>query len=64
MSKKIIKALTWRAIGTGECFAVAFFTTGHIGAAGSIAGLTAVTSTILYVVHEYAYEIVARRRHS
>lgn len=52
MAKRIAKALTWRVVGTAEVFAISFVTTGHIEAAGSIAGLTAITSTVLYVVHE------------
>lgn len=50
--KAIVKSLTWRLIGTAELFAIAYFTTGHIESAGSIAGLGAVTSTALYFVHE------------
>ena len=52
MAKRIAKALTWRLVGTAEVFAVAFITTGHIESAGSIAGITGITSTVLYVVHE------------
>ena len=52
MAKRIAKALTWRAVGTAEVFAIAFFTTGHVESAGSIAGITALSSTVLYVVHE------------
>ena len=52
MAKRVAKAVTWRLIGTAEVFAVAFFTTGHIGTAGPIAGTTALSSTILYIVHE------------
>jgi uncharacterized membrane protein len=50
--KRIVKSLTWRAIGTAEVFAIAYYTTGHMETAGPIAGLTAVTSTVLYFAHE------------
>lgn len=52
MAKRICKALTYRAVATCEVFAIAFLTTGHIDSAGSIAGLTAITSTVVYVIHE------------
>lgn len=52
MAKRICKALTYRAVATCEVFAIAFITTGHIESAGNIAGLTAITSTLIYVAHE------------
>jgi uncharacterized membrane protein len=52
MRKAIAKALTWRLIGTAEIFAISFWTTGHIATAGHTAGLVAVTSIVMYVVHE------------
>lgn len=52
MLKRIVKALTWRVIGTAEVFAISFLTTGHVESAGSIAGFTAITSTALFVFHE------------
>jgi uncharacterized membrane protein len=55
MLKRVVKALTWRAIGTAEVFAIAYYTTGHMETAGPIAGLTAVTSTILYIGHEFLW---------
>ena len=55
MAKKLAKAFTWRLIGTAEVFVIAYFTTGHVETAGPIAGFTAISSTILYVVHEYAW---------
>lgn len=55
MAKRIGKALTWRLIGTAEVFGIALLTTGHLETAGPIAGLTAISSTILYVFHEYLW---------
>lgn len=52
MARHIAKALTWRMIGTAEVFAISYLTTGQFKSASSIAGLTALTSTLLYVVHE------------
>ena len=55
MRKAIAKALTWRVIGTLEIFAIAFWTTGQIATAGHTAGLAAITSVVMYVVHELAW---------
>ncbi len=55
MRKAIAKALTWRLIGTAEIFAISFWTTGHIATAGHTAGLVAITSIVMYVVHELVW---------
>lgn len=56
MRKTIAKAVTWRLIGTAEIFAISFWTTGHIATAGHTAGIAAITSIVMYVVHELAWE--------
>jgi uncharacterized membrane protein len=56
MRKTIAKAVTWRLIGTAEIFAISFWTTGHIATAGSTAGIAAITSIVMYVAHEFAWE--------
>jgi uncharacterized membrane protein len=55
MRKTIAKAVTWRLIGTAEIFAISLWTTGHIATAGHMAGITAITSVIIYVAHELAW---------
>ncbi len=55
MRKAIAKAITWRLIGTAEIFAISFWTTGHIATAGHTAGVAAISSIILYVAHELAW---------
>lgn len=55
MRKAIAKALTWRLIGTTEIFAISFWTTGHMATAGHTAALAAITSVIMYVVHELVW---------
>lgn len=55
LRKAITKAVTWRLIGTAEIFAISFWTTGHIATAGHTAGLAAITSVVMYVVHELAW---------
>ena len=60
MRKTIAKAVTWRLIGTAEIFAISFWTTGHITTAGHTAAIAAISSIIMYVAHELAWE---PRRH-
>ena len=55
MRKAIAKAITWRLIGTAEIFAICFWTTGQIATAGHTAGLAAICSIVMYVVHELAW---------
>ncbi|MGH6677960.1 MAG: DUF2061 domain-containing protein, partial [Bradyrhizobium sp.] len=55
MRKTIAKAVTWRVIGTAEIFAISFWTTGHIATAGHMAGIAAISSILMYVVHELAW---------
>ena len=56
MHKAIAKALTWRLIGTTEILAISFWTTGHIATAGHTAGIAAISSLVMYVAHELAWE--------
>ena len=56
MRKTIAKAITWRLIGTAEIFAISFWTTGHIATAGHTAGIAAITSVLMYVAHELAWD--------
>ena len=55
MRKAIVKAVTWRLIGTAEIFAISFWTTGHIATAGHTAAMVAVSSLVMYVAHELAW---------
>ena len=55
MRKTIAKAVTWRLIGTAEIFAISFWTTGHIATAGHTAGIAAISSVLMYVIHELAW---------
>ncbi len=56
MRRTIAKALTWRLIGTVEIFAISFWTTGHIATAGHTAGIAAISSVVMYIAHELAWE--------
>ncbi len=56
MRKTIAKAITWRLIGTAEIFAISFWTTGHVATAGHTAGIAAISSILMYVVHELVWD--------
>ena len=55
MRKTIVKAVTWRLIGTTELFVISLWTTGHIATASHTAGIAAIASFLSYVVHELAW---------
>jgi len=55
MRKAIVKAVTWRLIGTAEIFAISFWTTGQIATAGHTAAIAAISSIVMYVAHELAW---------
>lgn len=61
MRKALIKAITWRVIGTSELLAVAYLSTGDLSCASHIAGLGAATSVALYVVHEHLWALASRK---
>jgi adenylylsulfate kinase len=50
--RSIVKAVSWRIIGTLETFLISWAVTGQLGTAGGIAGIQAVLSTLLYWYHE------------
>jgi adenylylsulfate kinase len=50
--RSIVKAISWRVIGTTETFLISWLITGRAGTAGGIAAVQAVASTALYWWHE------------
>jgi uncharacterized membrane protein len=54
-TRSVIKSLSWRVISTTETFLISWLLTGQIGIAGSIAGIQAVASTMMYWIHERAW---------
>jgi adenylylsulfate kinase len=51
-TRSLVKAISWRIIGTLETFLISWIITGQLGTASGIAGVQAVLSTILYWYHE------------
>src|SRR5215469_1905959 len=63
-SRSILKAVSWRTLGTLDTFAISWFMTGRPEIAGSIAGMEIVTKICWYYLHERVWAVVPwGRRH-
>ncbi len=56
--RSIVKALSWRFIGTLDTLIVSYVFTGKIGVATSIASIDFVTKMILYFFHERIWNYI------
>lgn len=54
-SRSLAKAVSWRALGSIDTFALSWFFTASVTAAGAIAGTEVLTKTLLYYLHERAW---------
>ena len=50
--KSILKAFSWRAIGSLDTFLLSYFITGQAHLAASIAGIELFSKIVLYWIHE------------
>jgi uncharacterized membrane protein len=57
-TRSILKAISWRTLGTLDTFAISWFMTGRIAVAGSIAGLEIATKIVWYYLHERVWALV------
>ena len=57
-SRSIVKAISWRTLGSIDTFLLGWFFTGSIGAAGAIASTEVLTKLTLYYVHERGWSLV------
>jgi uncharacterized membrane protein len=53
--RSVVKAVSWRALGSVDTFVLGWFFTGHAGVAGAIASTEVLTKTALYYFHERAW---------
>ena len=53
--RSIIKAVSWRTVGTIDTMLVSFFVTGNLVMAISIGSVEVVTKMVLYYFHERAW---------
>ena len=51
-SRSVLKAISWRTLGTLDTFAISWFLSGKVGLAGSIAALEFATKIVWYYLHE------------
>jgi uncharacterized membrane protein len=51
-TRSVLKAVSWRALGTLDTFAISLLMTGRMQIAGSIAGLEIITKVAWYYFHE------------
>lgn len=56
--RSIVKAISWRIVGTLDTIVLSYFITGKAVMAFSIGGLEVFTKIILYFLHERAWAIV------
>src|ERR1700692_3196773 len=57
-TRSVLKAVSWRTLGTLDTFAISWFMTGRVEIAGSIAGLEVVTKIAWYYLHERIWAVV------
>jgi uncharacterized membrane protein len=55
--KSIIKAITWRMVGTLNTVIIAWLLTGSVKISSAIGGIEVITKTILYYFHERVWNI-------
>ena len=58
-ARSILKAVSWRTLGTLDTFAISWYLTGKLELAGLIAGLEFVTKIGSYYFHERVWAAVA-----
>lgn len=54
--RSVIKAISWRTVGTIDTMIVSFFITGNLVMAVSIGSVEVLTKMVLYYVHERAWD--------
>ena len=53
--RSLLKAVSWRTLGSIDTFILGFIFTSSVKAAGSIAGTEVITKILLYYFHERAW---------
>ena len=56
--RAILKAISWRFVGSFDTFLRSWMFTGALGAAATIASADAITKIVLYYLHERAWRMV------
>ena len=58
-TRSVLKAVSWRILGTLDTFVISWFLTGKVALAGSIAALEFATKIAWYYAHERAWAAIA-----
>ena len=56
--RSVLKAISWRTLGTVDTFVISWFLTGRLTLAGSIAGLEFTTKIAWYYLHERIWAMI------
>jgi uncharacterized membrane protein len=54
--RSLVKTITWRITGSGATFGISYIISGNFIVASSIASVQLITNTVLYFVHERAWD--------
>lgn len=54
--RSVIKAISWRTVGTIDTMVVSYFVTGNVMMAVSIGSIEVLTKMFLYYLHERAWD--------
>ena len=57
-TRSVLKAISWRTMGTLDTFAISWFMTGRVEIAGSIAALEVATKIAWYYLHERVWAAI------
>ena len=58
-ARSVLKAVSWRVVGTIDTFLISWLLTGKLELAGSIAGLELLTKVTWYYLHERLWAAVS-----
>jgi uncharacterized membrane protein len=61
-AKSIMKAISWRMLGTIDTIVISYFITGQISLAISIGSIEVLSKMILYYFHERVWEKVTVKK--
>ena len=56
--RSIVKAISWRVLGSLDTFLLSWLVTGSLEAAGAIASIETLTKIILYYFHERVWSAI------
>ena len=59
----VIKAISWRIIGTIDTIVISYLFTGQVNIALSIGGFEVITKMALYFLHERAWVNILKRKY-